>query len=451
MQGAAPRAELVRETVFGGRVCALPRGPAGRAGDRWCWCTAWARRRRATGRSLIPALAQRYAVYAVDLPGFGHSDKGNHHYSPDNLARVLDAVLAPRIGARSRSSATRWAGRSRSPMPPPIRSAWPAGAGRRRRRAASLGVRRVPRRASPRSAPSAWIRRGSSRWCARSSCAPRAWPLRGDLVLERAGGAPALPARRSERHRRFRPGRARLQRRAARDPRADAHHLGRRRHHRAPAHRAGARRAIPGARLTVIEGAGHAPQVQSPDRFNPLLIDELDGRQFAAQPYALRTEPIAGRARRPLRRQRGAGIHAATTRGSSSSNCPDALISDARIGCLQAAHSTVRIVNSHVRDGVDAKNSRLEFTGGSVGGSLVLDASSVDAAGTTLRARRRRSPRNRGQRAGRAALLGLRRCRVRATRRLRCTTSCASRRVKQLIRVSRRLQCKFGSNPRASC
>ena len=36
--------------------------------------------------------------------------------------------------------------------------------------------------------------------------------------------------------------------------------------------------AIPRARLTVIEGAGHAPQVQFPDRFNPLLIDELDGR-----------------------------------------------------------------------------------------------------------------------------------------------------------------------------
>jgi hypothetical protein len=42
----------------------------------------------------------------------------------------------------------------------------------------------------------------------------------------------------------------------------------------------------------------------------------------------------------------------------------------------------VRIVNSHVRKGIDARNARVELTGGSVRGSMVLDASSIDAAAT---------------------------------------------------------------------
>jgi len=66
------------------------------------------------------------------------------------------------------------------------------------------------------------------------------------------------------------------------------------------------------------------------------------------------------------------------------SNCPDVRITNARIGYLQASHSTLRIVNSQVRDGVDARNSRLEFNGAVVGGSIVLDSTTVDAAGTTF-------------------------------------------------------------------
>ena len=69
-------------------------------------------------------------------------------------------------------------------------------------------------------------------------------------------------------------------------------------------------------------------------------------------------------------------------------NCADVQVTDARIGFLRAANSTVRIVNSQIRDGVDASNSRLELTAGFVGGSppLVLYATSVDAAGTRFEA-----------------------------------------------------------------
>jgi pimeloyl-ACP methyl ester carboxylesterase len=46
---------------------------------------------------VIPELASSYDVWALDLPGFGASDKGNHLYSPSNYVRVLDAVFAERL------------------------------------------------------------------------------------------------------------------------------------------------------------------------------------------------------------------------------------------------------------------------------------------------------------------------------------------------------------------
>jgi Alpha/beta hydrolase family len=144
--------------------------------------------------------------------------------------------------------------------------------------------------------------------------------------------------------------------------------------------------AIPGARLTVIEGAGHAPMVEFPDRFNPLLIDELDGRQFAAPPYALPNAPVGGkRAARcddNPRDQEFSGDYETLI----LENCADVRISNARIGQLQATDSNVRIVNSHLRDGMVARKARVELTGGSVSGRLVLDASNVDAAGTRFQA-----------------------------------------------------------------
>jgi len=133
----------------------------------------------------------------------------------------------------------------------------------------------------------------------------------------------------------------------------------------------------------VIAGAGHAPMVQFPDRFNSVVIDELDGRQFAAQYYALRTGDIQGERVGKCDGQRGQEFTGDYTR-LIISHCRDVTITNARIGYLQVAHSTVRVVNTHVRDGVDAKNTRLEMTASMVSGSLILDTSNVDAAGTTF-------------------------------------------------------------------
>ena len=376
-------AEYVQDPVFGGRVALYRAGPSvssphaetvvlvhglGKAAAR-----DWSK--------LMPALAERYTVLALDLPGFGQSNKGNHHYSPDNFARVLDALVEKRVPRRFTLIGHSMGGS--------VALAYVAAYPQRVSRLVlvdavgvlhrSVYVEHLARVGAQRAIglDSPWfesvVRAIQNRM--------ENWPLRGELVLRDSdvrqrllrGDPSAISAFAMVEHDFSRVLRAiaapTLVIWGAEDiiaPLRSGQALA---------------SAIPGARLTVIEGAGHAPQLQFPDRFNPLVIDELDGRQFAAQPYALQRAPVRGnRAARcnGQRDQEFSGDYESVV----LDNCPDARISDARIGRLQAAHSTVRIVNSSIRDGIDAKNSRLELTGGTVSGRLTLDATSVDAAAT---------------------------------------------------------------------
>ena len=90
-------AEYVEDPVFGGRVALYRAGP--RSAETVVLVHGLGKMAARDWSTLVPALAERYQVLAIDLPGFGYSDKGNHHYSPDNFARVLDAAVrrhAPR-------------------------------------------------------------------------------------------------------------------------------------------------------------------------------------------------------------------------------------------------------------------------------------------------------------------------------------------------------------------
>ena len=85
---------MVREPVFGGRAFVLEAGPEhgplavlvhglGDAGAR-DWDT------------LIPHLADRYRVLAFDLPGFGRSTKANEPYSPDRYVEFIRHLVETR-------------------------------------------------------------------------------------------------------------------------------------------------------------------------------------------------------------------------------------------------------------------------------------------------------------------------------------------------------------------
>ncbi|HUQ25790.1 MAG TPA: hypothetical protein VM140_08975, partial [Burkholderiales bacterium] len=126
--------------------------------------------------------------------------------------------------------------------------------------------------------------------------------------------------------------------------------------------------------------AGHAPQVSQAARFNALLRDELRG-SLAIDPYAQPHAPPAGSRSGRCTSERGRSF-TGDYEEIVLQGCVDVEIADARVGRLTASRSQVRIVNSHLRDGVESHDSRLEFTGGSLGGDppLLVDETNIDAA-----------------------------------------------------------------------
>lgn len=376
-EAAGVTLERVREPVFYGSVMLYEAGPKnaepvvllhglGQNGAR-----DWAR--------VIPALSARKRVMALDFPGFGQSDKGNWLYSPDNYVRVVEAVTEKRF-----DRPFTLIGHSMGGV---VALAYAAAHPERVSRLILVDVAGVLHR----SVYAEFLARGAAQrvlgvespWFEQVVRVIRLraenFPLRSDLALENEA----------------------VRRRLLRgDPNAIAavalleHDFSRSlRSIRAPALiiwgaedqvaplRTGQALAsmLPGARLVVLEGVGHAPQIQAPERFSPLLIEELDGRPIPVKPYALEARAIEGARVGTCSGARGQAFTGDYER-IELENC-EALINEARVGYLRATQSTVRVVNSHVRDGIDARTTRLEITGGSLGGGLVLDTSNVDAAG----------------------------------------------------------------------
>ena len=372
-------AERVPEPVFGGRVMLYRAGKPG--GDPVVLIHGLGNPGSRDWAKVIPALAQSYDVYALDLPGFGLSDKGNHLYSPSNYVRVLDAVLD---GRPSRPFAL--IGHS---MGGAVALAYAATYPHRVRRLIVVDAAGVLHR----SVYGEFLARAAAER-ALGLDAPwldsviRMIQVRAENLPVMSGIALHLPEAR--------------QRLLRGDPGAIAalalveHDLSRAlRGIAAPTLivwssddsiaplRTGQALAavIPGARLVIIPHAGHEPHLTMPERFNAVVRDELRGR-LEAKPYALARGTIeAGRAAR-CTGERGAEFHGDYDE-LVLEGCTGVEVTDARIGRLVAAHSEARIVNSHILDGVEARDSRLEFTAGSLGGNppLALDASNVDTVG----------------------------------------------------------------------
>ena len=375
--------EYAEDPVFGGRVALYQAGPrdAGKGKERVVLVHGLGKAAARDWAKLIPALAERHRVLVLDLPGFGHSDKGNHLYSPDNFARVLDAALEGRIkrpftlighsmgGAVALAYVAAYPQRVNRLVLVDV-----AGVLHRSVYAEFLAIAGVQRAIGM---DSPWFESVVRAIQARAEN----WPVHGELALERAdvrqrilrGDPSAISAFAMVEHDFSH---------ALRAITAPTLVIWGAEDTIAPLRTGQAlASAIPRARLVVLEGAGHAPQLEIPQRFNPIVFDELDGRQVAAPPYALPRGEVRGDRVGRCDGRRGQEFSGDYER-LVLDNCEDALIANARIGTVQAAHSSVRIVNSHVRDRIEARSSRLELTGGSVGGRLELDASSVDAAAT---------------------------------------------------------------------
>jgi pimeloyl-ACP methyl ester carboxylesterase len=329
---------------------------------------------------VIPALASSYDVYAFDLPGFGESDKGNHLYSPANYVRVLDALFGERLkrpatlighsmgGVIALGYASTYPDRVRRLIVADV-----AGVLHRSVYGEFL-ARAVTERAM-----------GDSRW----------YDALVKLIVTQAENLPEKGVMSLEQ--------PQVRQRLLRgDPYAIAalalveHDLSRglraikvptlvvwTSDDRVAPPRTGEVLAsvIPGARLMIIGEGGHAPQLSEPERFNAVLRNELRGK-VELKPYA---QPLASPAG-------GQSARCTSERGRKFSGdyeeivlegCEGVEISDARVGRMRVSRSQVRIVNSHVRDGIESRDSSLEFTGGSLGGDppLTLDETNIDAAG----------------------------------------------------------------------
>ena len=329
---------------------------------------------------VIPGLAAAYDVYALDLPGFGQSTKGNHLYSPANYVRVLDGVFRERLKRPANV-----VGHSMGGV---IALAYVAAYPDRVRRLVVADVAGVLHR----SVYGEFLGRA---YAERVVGAESPWhDMLAKLITTQAENLPAKGLMSIEQ--------PQVRQRLLRgDPMAIAglalveHDLSRAlRSIKAPTlviwgsddkiapPRTGQAlaTAISGARLVVINDAGHAPQVSQPARFNELLRDEFRGKLDVkpyAQPLAPPAEARKGRCSSERGRQFSGDYEEIVIEG-----CADVEISDARIGKLFVSRAQVRIVNTHVRDGVESHDSRLEFTGGSLGGDppLLVDETSVDAA-----------------------------------------------------------------------
>ncbi len=382
--------ELVPESVFGGNVMLYRAGR--RDGPAVVLIHGLGRDGARDWGKLIPALAERYDVFALDLPGFGESDKGNHLYSPANYARVIEAVVAPRVtqpfvlighsmgGAVSLAYAVNYPHRVGRLVLVDMAGVLHRSVYARylSRLAAQLAVGVYPH-----GAPwfDSFVRTILTR--------VESIPLSSELVL----GVPGMRQRMLRGDANAIAAYALVEHdfsRALRDVRAPTLVIWGSEDRVAPL-RTGQMAAalIPGARLAVIEGSDHTPMLNATARFNALVLDELEGR-LALPPYALpRTAAEGDRVGRcsGQARQRFSGEY----RELRLEQCSDVRITNARIGSLLAVQSTVRIVNSEIREWTDAKQSQLEFTAGSVRGTdgnpaLALTATSVDAAGTRFEA-----------------------------------------------------------------
>jgi hypothetical protein len=165
--------------------------------------------------------------------------------------------------------------------------------------------------------------------------------------------------------------------------------------------------------------------LEAPERFNALLADELEGK-LGQEPFALpRGEPGT----RAAVCDGGRGQVFTGDFGELTLNkCADVQITSARIGRLTLRDSSVRIVNSHIYDGLEARNSRVEITAGLIGGNppLVLEVSDVDAAARVSRPRDL-SPTTAGAPTSPAVAVGGRRSAPQAAPRAPCIASSGSR------------------------
>ena len=374
-------AELVAEPVLGGRVMVYRAGR--REGDAVVLVHGLGSSAVNDWPRLVRALAPHYDVFALDLPGFGKSDKGNKLYSPGNYVRVLEAAIAPRVGRPFHL-----VGHS---MGAAIALAYAAAHPQRVKQlvlADMAGVLSGPVYAESLAKYGIGQKTGipeDASWLdsmlGRVISGVEALPFSEEIVLRTPAlrqqllrGDPIMIAA-------FALGQHNFSR-ALRTAPMPTLLLWGSEDKVAPLRTAQVASALmPQSRLELIAGAGHVPMSENPARFNAAVLEHLAGRELPARTPA-RSGPIEGQPQ-SCNGQAGARYTGDIPK-LTLARCKGARISGARIGSLQVVDSDVEVVDTEIAGGLHAQHSKVQLTGGSVAGAppLSLEASEVDAAGT---------------------------------------------------------------------
>ena len=374
-------AERLGDPVFGGNLMLYRAGTRGADavvlvhGLGQNGARDWAR--------VVPALAQRYEVFALDLPGFGLSDKGNELYSPESYAQVIEKVVAPRAGkpfvlvGHSLGAAISLGYAAAHPQRVKrLVLSDMAGILQGPVYAESLARFGIAQKSGmPEGAP--WIDSVLERLIARVENLPlsREMVLRTPAMRQKMlRGDPNLIAA-------FALGEHDYSE-ALRGITMPTLLIWGTEDRIAPLRTARLANAlILGSRLELVPGAGHTPMLDDPDRFNALLLEDLAGGRTAAR-QTPRSGPIEGKAVK-CDGQAGARYSGDIPK-LTLIRCAGAEINNARIGELRVLESDVQVMNSEIREGLYAMRSGVQLTAGSVAGTpaLQLQDGDFDAAGT---------------------------------------------------------------------
>ena len=380
---ASAQFRLVDEPVYGGQLAVYsagdPQHPAvvlihglGTSGAR-DWAT------------VVPGLARRFHVIAIDQPGFGASSGGNNLYSPDNQSRVLDTVLS-KLGVGEHVLIGHSFGAA-------VALAYAGEHSERVRRLILVDMAGVLHRSvyteylsrmgalyftgiypQENSLFGGLIRealRTAERWASDAGWALESAWFRQQVLQ---GDANAIAAYALVEHD-FSAALDRLSMPTLLiwgrdDPLAPL------RTGQAVASR------VQHARLSVLDGIGHSPMFESPEQFRQLLLHELNGdapgdtQHWSAPPESTPREA------------RCDGLERAHFSGVISvlhlNNCTEVRVERASVGRIEASNSRVRLVDATVREGARIQGGFLQMTGGTLDGTVALNSANADLAGVEL-------------------------------------------------------------------
>jgi pimeloyl-ACP methyl ester carboxylesterase len=388
-EGPAP------EPVFGGRVWVTEAGPRDAPGLMLVHGLGNAGARDFD--RLLPRLAGERHVVALDLPGFGRSDRGNEHYTPGRYAEVVGHLARERLGDRydllghSLGGAVALMLAARAPREVQrLVLADVAGILHRQAYAEQLAFLGLDRLAV--------IDRlldGSLGGLLGSLLGnlvrpvtrlePDLMPLLGLAPVRRKllGGDPAKIAALSLIATDFGPALSSVEAAPLVVWGADDRI--------APVRTAAVLAArIPGAVVEIIEGCGHVPRREAEARFTSLVEGWLAAPPRGREPSAAPEQVAADR------NERRAGEVGLRLSGEFDRlelhDCREAVVDGVRARSIRVAGSSVEIRGTSVAGGgiaLQAVDSQVRVTGGALSGDVALaaDGGNLDLAGVTLAGR----------------------------------------------------------------